>query len=662
MRNFLKLFAMRAFRFAVTLVTFLIACVNSFSQSIVVNPAFGKVSAEELKLVSYQQDTSAAAIYLLSRDAVDISIDGDNGFLKTTTVRRRIKVLKERGKKYADISFVLDNDEETLREFSVTTYNIKGGKTVTTKMNRKDLFKEKLSNSRVRYKFSAPDVMVGSVIEVLYSYRSGDYYNIDDIYVQKAIPVVKSEAVFSYPGEYLKYTSFKRGSHALKYRFNKTQRSLQNFNFTMLEDAYYYDDMPASKDEEMNFCPEYYRDAVAYECTGLEIGSEKRSYNKTWSGVDALVAESLMFQSIFKGKVYLKEDIDRISGEYAENGMEKLTAIRNLVCSKVKSSGDGSFNINLQDALKKESGTDTELNCLLGSSLVYAGYEVSPVLLRERKYGPIMDLHISTSSFSKLLLKVVIDGKGYYLDASDKNGYLNCLQTQSLVEKGRVINSEGYGSWENLKNLVNSSQSLTVKACVQGDGTLEYDCHMAMTGHYSRGFKNLYSLFNDKEKWLESIESVMLGEISDCDVSQADEWSATCSADVHGELDLGQSQDILYVNPFVMTFQDETLFQDEKRDTPIEFDYPELVNYSYSLTVPEGYEVAQLPQNSYMMLPSARASMKVLYKLTDPSEVNVTLQYIFSSDVVDAAEYDKLQSFWKSILNVYNNRIVLKRQ
>ena len=72
---------------------------------------FGEPTMEELKMTTYDKDSSAAAVVLLNLRDVGFRLDGGD-ITEVTTNRFRIKILKDAGKDYANVDHVLYNSTE----------------------------------------------------------------------------------------------------------------------------------------------------------------------------------------------------------------------------------------------------------------------------------------------------------------------------------------------------------------------------------------------------------------------------------------------------------------------------------------------------------------------------------------------------------------------
>ena len=139
--------------------------VPASAQSVKVNPKAGAISEEEVSMSSYPLDTAAAAVYLVDIQEIAIRTDDVLNLDMHTRTYQRIKVLKDGAKSLADFKVVYSKDAN-VGSVRVTTYNWENGKVVKSKLERKYIFRDKVSENVFSVTFTAPEVRVGSVVEV----------------------------------------------------------------------------------------------------------------------------------------------------------------------------------------------------------------------------------------------------------------------------------------------------------------------------------------------------------------------------------------------------------------------------------------------------------------------------------------------------------------
>lgn len=214
--------------FLICVLAAILISADAFAQTIEVNKRFGKVSKEEVEMKEYPADTSASALVLYENTLVSIDFDASGGFKLNTRKHQRIKILKEEGLDWGDVEMVYYYSN-TLRDnitgIDVVTYNLVDGKVVETKMPNKNVFRDDYTENYKKLSFSAQEVRVGSVVEIRFDVSSNIYWEIDDVYLQKTIPVNLSECTVRVP-EMFEFNKKQLGFNPVKYEYAAESGSL----------------------------------------------------------------------------------------------------------------------------------------------------------------------------------------------------------------------------------------------------------------------------------------------------------------------------------------------------------------------------------------------------------------------------------------------------
>ena len=634
------------------------------AQTIPVNPKFGSVSDAEIDMTVYSPDTSAVAVMLYREYTMDLVISEVSGVIvKDITVHERIKVLKEEGKRFGDFSFLYLNSNSTKEAYSgvkVETFNRENGKVVRTKMSKKFDFDEKYAEDVRRRSFSAENVKVGSVIEVAYKFSSPRYYAIDDIDIQLTIPVNQTHIEVGY-AEYFGVNRTQRGSVPTRYRKDNRIANLPGAtSYEVNLDVFDAVDVPALPAESHSFCPDQYRGAITYDLSSVVIpGVVFESISMKWPDVDKAISESDIFR-VCKGKFRDAKELEAaLTG--VEGDEARIAAVRNYVVGKVKWDEESQLvPDDAREILKRGSGSDADINALTASALNTLGYTAEPVMIRRRTSGMLIDHHISLRSFDTFILRVTAPGgQGpWYLDAARDEGYLNVLNPLFLVEKARVIPFNGSGEWVDLTNLTRSHVSELLKMRMEPDGTLTGSAQIVANQEDSYLVKAHYNSFDTEDAFLEDIESDEHIEITAFEIKKEYGPTAEISYSFEKENEAGS---LLYIQPVLSSFHSSSDFRKEERKLPVDFPYPESITYSFSLEIPEGYVVEELPEKVGLTFPSLEGRIQFATQQVG-NIVSVLYRASLGKMLVLPEEYADLRLFWETAIGVEKSTIVLKKQ
>ena len=136
------------------------------AQSIEPNLKWGKPTDEELNMTEYAADKEAKAVVLCHLTSVNYTMDLYN-YLVDYHVKKRIKILKDEGKDYANISIPYiynmneEYGEESIESFKATAYNIVNGKVVKTKIGKEQIHTERIDEDYMLAKVAIPQVRAG---------------------------------------------------------------------------------------------------------------------------------------------------------------------------------------------------------------------------------------------------------------------------------------------------------------------------------------------------------------------------------------------------------------------------------------------------------------------------------------------------------------------
>ena len=638
------------------------------AQSIPVNPKFGVVSEEELRMTTYAPDTSAAAVVLYRHQVVSASFSSRHLFSRTTTITQRIKVLKESGRNSADARIFYRTDctpNEFISGVKVVTYNLVDGKIQADKLPKKMLFDEEVQDGVHILSFSPLNVRVGSVVEMTFTHESPYVADIGTIYLQGEEPINWSEVTVCY-AECFSFNKLQIGSYPCTFTRESQSEGMVTeagvYNYTLYLDKYKAVDVPAMKGAPHCYCPSQYRLSVDYDLRSFSIpGVAYQDFNASWLQVDKEIRDADAVKP-FRAKSPLADEVKALASRI-EDDASRIAAIRDLVAEKVQWDGESSILPRASKALKEGSGDTADINALVGSALTAAGYEVDPVFVKTRDRGSLKSYFVKMDVFNTVLLQVKdADGRTFYLDAARKNGYVNVLPPVCMVPQARVIPPDGPGYWVDLSRLSRNQITSQVDMEVLADGRIRGKSVRHGYNAFSLDMKSDFEEAGNEEKYIAELEQDGGIEILDFSFEGAGRWSPDASETFSFEKPAHAAGDLIYVKPFVRKFHDESDFRDPDRMLPVDFRYPEWITYTAIITIPEGYTVESLPKSASYV--SNVANSNVIMKCAYDGVRTVTLHYRFKLDakIILPADYPDLRAYWEQLCNLYQSTLVLKKQ
>ena len=648
------------------IITILIsAMVQVHAQTIPVNKQFGKVSKEELELSVYEPDTSAVALVLYENHDISIDFDAKFDFYLTTKKHIRLKILKDEGLDRADfdlIHYVTGKFRETIRGIEVVTYNLNDGKIEQSKMPKSAIYDEDYIEDYKKVTFSAVNVKVGSVVEVKYEISSNIYWDIDEVYFQRNIPVNCSECEIRIPKMFT-FNKRVHGYHKVDYASDSSTSTISlqagTMPYDIQIDKYSVSDLPAFKKEPYVYHTRQYYSALYYDIRSLAFpGSKPRDFSVTWEDVDENYLESLLMQR-FKSPCQFKDAVKALPADLPD--VQRIASALRLVKQHVSWNEEYELNPSAPaQVLKNGSGTNVDINCLLAGCLREMGYEVDPVMIKLRSSGILIDYHPEMHPYDTFILRVkAADGRLYYIDGGADDAYVNILHPLMLVPNARLIKSKQC-EWVDLTNLSRNNVVMSVNASLKPDMTFEGKVDARFTGVESLMEKSDFHSYGSEDKYIESLEEESSIEIGELALTGTDEYSSQMMFSYDYVKDADPMGDMVYVSPFLVRFHSRNAFQSLTRSCPIDFPSAYSVTYMYTLNIPEGYALEQVPDNLNVKVEALDATMRLDVQTAD-SVVKVIFSYNQKSMNGFVEDYEDIRLFWQYVNDVYDSVIVLKK-
>ena len=160
----------------------------------VLSAQFPQPTDEELKMTSDPKAPGAAAVYLYVEELT-------NSVSQTFSIYERIKVLTEKGKELATVSFPYDRDMDKVRDIQGRTIHA-DGTIIPLTAKPSDLMDVKSKGYQVNsLVFTLPSAEVGSILEYRLQIDRSPFWRFEPIwYIQKPYFVHKAHYYF-HPGD-----------------------------------------------------------------------------------------------------------------------------------------------------------------------------------------------------------------------------------------------------------------------------------------------------------------------------------------------------------------------------------------------------------------------------------------------------------------------------
>ena len=648
-----------------TLSFFLLSFSTSIFSQVQKEPKFGKIKIEQLQKKADDKFPDAHAVVLFDYGNVYYRFLPATGDLRVNFERHiAIQFFDNTMFDLATFEEYLYHKGSTKEQLSGVkgiTYNLVDGKIEKTKFSKKEIIKEKINKTLDVKKITMPNVKEGSIIELKYNVSS-DYFRYINPWVFQTIgaPTRYSEYNMEIP-EFYTFSKNFVGSYYPHIKEVKKKNSNEG-DFRIVNQGWTMTDIPAFEEED------YMRDASNYICRiDFELqsfqfpGYKTVNYTQSWNDIKKYLMKDPDFGSQMKKKGVKKNIIAQFDGP---NDKEKLVKIYEHVKTSMKWNGDRRlFSRNgIGQSWKEGAGSSGDINLTLIAALKAAGYDVEPVVLstRDRKMLPLTSPSISRLNY--VLAAVNLDGKRYFLDATDDllpafaiPTY--CFNGQAIILGEDKVKPVLFEPTQKYKYVTQNKLKLNE------EGELSGVIKKVKSGYAAMSFRRDLNDATSEEEFLEEMQNDNEGmEIESHTFENTNNIYKDCKEEYNVIIEdkVENAGDLMYLNPMLYSGYDENPFKLEKRQYPVDYAVPFESTYMLILEIPEGYAVETLPQETKVGLPEQGGLFSHSAKVKGNS-ITILSRVKINQTVFLENEYPALKEFYDFIVKSHAEQIVLKK-
>ncbi|MEM6892057.1 MAG: DUF3857 domain-containing protein [Bacteroidota bacterium] len=637
---------------------------SSFSQS-----EFGVYSAKEKNMTVYEKDTTAAAVCLFATSDLKFDI-GDKWVVLKQTVHIRVKVLKNEDIKQSTPEIFLYHSEGTsqkIEEIQAVTY-LNGQKHYVSEA---DMFRSDYTERLEQVKFTFPKVQKGAILEYKYTVVSPWVQNLNDWAFQTDIPVIFSQYRALIPAN---YTFNKALVGSLPLDINEAKVKKRCFYFPNESEGadcedltFAMRDVPAFEfDEEYMLSHRNYVARLNFEISKYTNRyGEVTDYTTSWKSVDKKFKNDKDIGGQLTKKGFFEHNVPE-SLFQETNTMNKAKNIFEFVKNHYTwNEENGRYGkARVRQAFNNRKGTAAEINMSLINLLNAADIKANMMLLSTRGNGLAKKIYPVMDDFNYLVAYTKIDGKTYLLDATDKMMPFGRIPYKCLNHYGRVMDFKEDSFWENISP--KGGNKIIFRTNLQYDtdldaftGTVDQIC-MGYDGIGRR--KQLKELDNDTDKVLDELDNgygdyLEIEEYNFVDAKSSEErtWE-NFSFETDMSLD-----NTLILNPFVGDFFDSNPFHLEERTFPVDLGHSRSWKFDVNLTLPQGYEIEQFPENQEVQLGQGLGYLKIV-SITKGQRAKITYELTLKQSFFPTNTYQPLREFFAYAVDQHNNATITIRK
>jgi hypothetical protein len=650
--------------------------------------SFGKISSNDFILPKSRViDSNSNAVIIADIGKTNFVGNHKGWFSYVYKKYSRIKILNKKAFDAATIKILLYADqssEEKTDGIEATCYNNENGNVVETKLDKRDIFSTRIDKHHIEKKFSIPAVKEGSIIEYTYMVTSDFYFHIPDWKFQNAeYPCLWSEYEINTPS-LLTYIFLRQGIHPFvidkkdekpeSYLISrKPDMSKEGLNHTDHEyevsaiankHRWAMKDLPAINTDDHVYSPENFIDKIEFQLSQTYDGDVTLDVLNTWTRATNELLNSTDFGEAIQPE-YFNEPVELQNvGKDQSNSLDLAKSIyyfvqNNFVCNNYYNKY---ISTSLQDVIKKKSGNVGEINLLLTAMLKKKNIKADPVLLSTRDYEENIPQYPILQRLNYVICRVVVDGKVYYLDASQPLigfGRLseNCYNGHArIISKGDSMSV--YFSPDSLDEAKVTSVYITNDRNNKNTMIGSYESLPGYYESYDRR-KEIKSIgFDEFFKKKEFVNGLKM-QISNAGV---DSLKLTENpVDIHYEFSFPTGNDFLYFNTMMGEGYSTNPFKAEDRKYPVQMRYPVDETYFINMEIPEGYLIEEIPKSAKITLNEDEGSFEYIIQ-KDENRIQVRSRIKLKKAIFRSDDYQSLRDFFTAIIKKQSEQIVFKKK
>jgi hypothetical protein len=607
----------------------LVFTISAYGQK---DPAvFGKIDIEDLKMVTYEPDSTAPALVLC-----------DYGWFSSAKLQftrlLRIKILKKEGYVFGDSRYLTTSKPA----IKAVTYNLVGEEVIKDKLKANEVYTKQVSTSLYETSFAMPNVSEGSIIDIEFSYPGLPL----EWKFQWRIPVRHSELVIQ-NSDFVEFTKNYFGYIPLKVS-EPTRWVAQN--------------VPSFKPEPFIDSDENYISKFEIMLKRIYAPGYNIEFNTTWDNINSLLLKEQSFPSVTGAALCLTP----IVTELKKSGLEGEFLIRAAFekAKEVKYNEENQLFISeegLCTRYKMYSGNSADVNTVLIQLLNRLGMECYPVAISTRDNGIISEFSPSVNKLNYFIAGLKTHDGYRLLDATEE--YLPCtLLPERCINGNGMVVREPKPVWIPIVQDGREQQSVTYNLTLGDDMALSGTITIEAIDYAAFDFRKNYFRYNDQDEYLRSLEKNNPGlTITGASISNMEDLYVPVKAEYKVRIDGAASRidNEVFINPMIFDALRENPFKDNKRVYPVNFPRRTDNKVILNLALNEKQTLITAPGSSSGKTRSN--SLSYSYETSNTgSNIRVEYNFRINEMTILQQQYNELREFYNQVVRKHQEPLIIK--
>jgi len=599
--------------------------------------SFGKVSMQELQMKFYEKDTAASAVILS-----DIGVF-DSRDLKFTR-HIRIKILTKAGLEWGN--WVINTPSKG--DFNLLVFNLENGEIQKEKIASSSIYSEEIVAGFSVYKVFAPNVKVGSVIDLKYSFLGLPF----EWRFQERIPIVYNELRVD-DSEFIKYSKTFFGLAPIE------TLSLNNWRARH---------MPAIKVEPFintytNYISKFEFQIISFSIPGTLI---YQAFSTSWRNVVNNLLDYTNFGGVLSGSAFLNDAANRIKRNDSLTVEQKIQHAFQYVQKNIKWNGNKTvmasrnFKWNFSD---DHVGNSADVNLSLICLLNKIGINTYPIVLSTRDNGLLQEASPTLDKLNYVVAMVQHDNIQLFLDATSEFIGVGFLPEYCLNIRGLLVKRDNE-QWFTLqkKNFLDSKKQF-VNISFNGETATAKITQDFSGVAFTRWINDLKNGQFDAENRMNELAKLLPNtQVSGYQIGRRD--VSECTGKESFEVDftnqiVDDGQGYL-ISPLFFFDYVVNPFKLDERKLPVDLISEKEITSTVLFNAPKGFSIKKSPESVKLSTPDGSASFSFLVGgSTSGLQYRVSLK--ISRSIFSETEYLELKQFFTQIGKVISTPIELMK-
>ena len=591
----------------------------------------------------------------------------------------RIKVLTEKGKKYANVelrfaSYRNDYYDEGGDDKNITDVQ---GRTIhpdgtiipfAGKPYKKTIAKSQNASYQAQV-FTLPDVEVGSIIEYRYATRIADHvFEAPEWFIQSEL-YAKSMHFAWYPTTHQLesesgtistiawFPILPKGAAVKKQELPNGSRTFE-VSLTDVPPETVEDFMPPTS--SFTYRVLFYYTPYSSRAEYWQVNGKR--WAKTMDGFASPDKLSAITQTVTEGATTQDAKLRKIYA--AVMALENTDFTRNRSAAENKAQGMAKTG-NAADVYKHGRGSGTQLAEVFVGMARAAGMKAYFMMIPDRAYRLFTADLLSMNQFDNVIAIVVVDGKEQFFDPGQRYVPYGQLAWQDTLSEG-LREKEGGVDFD----VAPAAPYTATKTLRVAD--LAVDDHGEVTGELKLTFSGATAVKwrqralegddDSLKRELRTTVEEMIPRTLEVKVKSVDaltdyDQPLIAKFDIHGTMGEGTGKRLILPADLFLSGETNS-FPHEKRDIPVYFHYTQTVLDAVRIKFPTNLAIEAAPTE--VKIPFEKVGHYSFGSESDAHSITVRRTYLFNGTVVPPDMYGKLRSFYSAFEAKDKESVVLK--